>query len=70
MVEMSAPVVVVPTDPEPVVNMEWLPESSEDTVDFPTPLPPTMETMVICLLKSGIVWVNWNLSLASSMKIP
>ena len=53
MVEISAPVVVVPTEPDPVVNIEWFPESNEEIVDFPTPLAPTIDTRLSCLLKSG-----------------
>ena len=67
---MSAPVVVVPTDPDPVVNIEWFPDSKDVTVDFPTPLAPTIDTRLNCLLKSGIVWASSNLSLASSIKTP
>ena len=70
MVDMSAPVVVVPTDPEPVVNIEWFPDKSEVTVDLPTPLAPTIDTKLSCLLKSGIVCASWNLAFASSMKTP
>ena len=70
MVEISAPVVVVPTDPDPVVNIEWLPDNNDAMVDFPTPLAPTIETKLSCLSKSGMVWVNWNNSLASSSKNP
>ena len=55
MVEMSAPVVVVPTEPEPVVNIEWFPDRREVTVDFPTPLAPTIETRVSCLLNSAML---------------
>ena len=55
MVEMSAPVVVVPTEPEPVANMELFPDKREATVDLPTPLAPTMETRLSCLSNSGTV---------------
>ena len=58
MVDISAPVVVVPTEPEPVVNIEWLPDRRDVTVDFPTPLAPTIETRVSCLLSSGMLWAR------------
>ena len=38
--------VVVPVVVDPTVNIELLPERREATVDLPTPLPPTMDTML------------------------
>ena len=44
VVEISAPVVVVPTEPEPTTNMEEFPDNNDDSVDFPTPRAPTTDT--------------------------
>ena len=36
------------------VNMEAFPDNKDATVDFPTPLPPTMDTNDNWVLKSGM----------------
>ena len=44
--EMSAPKVVEPTELPWDSNMVSFPERRDATVDFPTPVSPTIETMV------------------------
>ena len=62
---------VVPTDPEPTVNMELLPESKEAMVDLPTPRPPTIDTMVSCFSNSQPISARLLiLSLAASVNTP
>ena len=60
-VETSAPVVVVPVESLPTVNIEEFPDNNEATVDFPTPLPPTMETKDNCVSNSGMLGSSRNL---------
>ena len=43
------------------VNIEEFPDSNEATVDFPTPLPPTIETKDNCVSNSGILGSSRNL---------
>ena len=62
--------VVVPKGLLPTVNMELFPERREATVDLPTPRPPTMETIVSCVLKSSVSAKVLNLALASSGNDP
>merc|ERR1719402_416671 len=69
-VERSAPVVVVPMEPEPVANMELFPDKSDATVDLPTPLLPTMETKLNWVLNSGTSLKPLSLSLDNSSNNP
>ena len=62
--------VVVPTDPDPTVNIELFPDRREATVDLPTPLPPTMETMLNWVFNSTLSSRLRSLSLASSINSP
>ena len=50
--------------------MELFPESSDVTVDLPTPLPPTMETKLSWVSNSGVSLSPRSLSLAASTKKP
>ena len=52
------------------VNIEEFPDSNDASVDFPTPLPPTIDTNESWVLKSGISIKSLSLSLASSKKKP
>ena len=67
---MSAPNVVVPLDEEAALNIVSFPESREATVDFPTPVFPTIDTIVSQVLNSSDSWVILRRWRASSINDP
>ena len=44
----------LPIENSLTVNIEAFPDNKDATVDFPTPLPPTMDTNDNWVLKSGM----------------